>query len=112
MDQSILAGLGNIYVDESLFLSKIHPITPFSQIPMEKMRHLSGIIPKVLKKSIKSMGTTLSDYRNTSNIAGQNQNYLMVYGQSGMQCKDCGSIIEKIVCAQRGTHFCPECQKI
>ena len=62
-------------------------------------------------KAILNMGTTLSDYRNTKNMGGENQNYLNVYGQTGQPCKACSEPIEKMVLGQRGTHFCPKCQK-
>jgi formamidopyrimidine-DNA glycosylase len=57
------------------------------------------------------MGTTLSDYLNTDNVAGENQNYLYVYGRNKAKCKVCGTVIEKIKMGGRGTHFCPKCQK-
>jgi formamidopyrimidine-DNA glycosylase len=58
------------------------------------------------------MGTTLSDYRNTDNVAGENQNYLNVYGRNKSKCKVCGIVIEKIKMGGQGTHFCPQCQKL
>lgn len=111
LDQSVLVGVGNIYADESLFLSKIHPEKTLKEISSQKLKTLSKTIPEVLHRSINNMGTTLSDYRNTKNVGGENQNYLMVYGQTDQPCKTCGSKIKRILVGQRSTHFCPRCQK-
>ena len=87
MDQQHIAGLGNIYADESLFHAKIHPLRPSKSISQYEMDTLINKIKFVLKQAILNMGTTLSDYRNTDNVAGENQNYLFVYGRNGKNCK-------------------------
>lgn len=110
LDQSLLAGIGNIYADEVLFLSGIHPLTPFDQLEEIHMKELSKQIPRVLNKAINRMGTTLSDYRTTKNIGGENQNYLKVYGQKDRPCTKCKRKIEKVVIGGRSSHFCPNCQ--
>lgn len=112
LDQSVLTGVGNIYADESLFLSRIHPLTSLQKVSSVKLKKLSVVIPQVMHAAINNMGTTLSDYRNTKNVGGENQNYLRVYGQTGLPCSVCETSIKKIVVGQRGTHFCPKCQKL
>lgn len=111
LDQSFVAGIGNIYADESLFLSKINPIKKSHELSIKEITCLVKNIKYVLQKSIENMGTTLSDYRNTKNIGGENQYYLYVYGLNGKACKQCNSIILRIKLAGRSTHFCPSCQK-
>jgi len=112
LDQAILAGVGNIYADESLFLARIHPMMPFVEVSRLKLKRLAETIPVVMRQAIENMGTTLSDYRNTKNMGGENQNYLKAYGQTGEPCCRCKTKIEKIVIGQRGTHFCPRCQTL
>ncbi len=108
LSQSYIAGLGNIYVDEALFLSGVHPLTAACNVkdPAGLFRH----IRKVLQRSIDNMGSTISDYRNTRGNEGMNQRYFNVYGRQGLPCKNCGTSIEKIKVAGRGTHLCPRCQ--
>jgi formamidopyrimidine-DNA glycosylase len=112
LDQSFLAGVGNIYADEACFAARIHPSTPAHLLAPAQIEALGEAIPKILKASIKNMGTTLSDYRNTKNVGGENQHYLKVYGQAGKPCKNCATPIEKLTIGQRTTHFCPDCQKV
>lgn len=111
LDQAVITGVGNIYADESLFLAGVHPQKKLHEISRVKLKRLSQVIPEVMHRAIDNMGTTLSDYRNTKNMGGENQNYLNVYGQTGQPCTKCGSEIIKIVLGQRGTHFCPKCQR-
>lgn len=111
LDQGVLAGVGNIYADEALFRARIHPACPLPRVSGPKLKALAQAIPEILLASIDNMGTTLSDYRTTRNIGGENQNYLRVYGQTGQVCEACTSTIEKIELGGRGTHFCPRCQK-
>lgn len=110
LDQQIIVGIGNIYADEALFLSGVHPMLPAAKLEPEHIKKLSHAIPKILKQSIKRMGTTLSDYRTTKNIGGENQNYLNAYGQDGLECKTCSATIEKITIGGRSSCYCPQCQ--
>ncbi len=112
LDQSVLAGLGNIYADEACFAAGLHPETPRDQIPNDQLKILARKIPGILNKSIRHMGTTLSDYRTTQNIGGQNRQFLKVYGQLGKACSTCSTPIEKKVLAGRSSHFCPSCQPL
>jgi formamidopyrimidine-DNA glycosylase len=110
LDQNILAGVGNIYADEALFASKIHPSKPACKLSTKECQALATEIPRILHASIANMGTTLSDYRTTKNIGGENQHTLKVYGQTGRECSECKEVIVRIIVGARSTHFCPRCQ--
>ena len=110
LDQSRIAGLGNIYVDESLFGAGIHPLTLCSEISEEKAGRLCREISRVLKQAIRAGGTTFSDYRNAYGDMGQFRRRLRVYGRAGQACRRCAEPIQKTVLAGRGTHFCAQCQ--
>ncbi|MCK8824014.1 bifunctional DNA-formamidopyrimidine glycosylase/DNA-(apurinic or apyrimidinic site) lyase [Fuchsiella alkaliacetigena] len=110
LNQKFLAGLGNIYVDEALYLAGIHPLRKADQISEEELAKLYQAIRKVLKDGIKHRGTTKWDYVDGSGQAGEHQDYLQVYDRKGKNCYDCAEQIEKIKVSGRGTYFCPECQ--
>jgi formamidopyrimidine-DNA glycosylase len=108
LDQSFIAGMGNIYTDEALFLSRIHPLTRADQITSAQAEQLLENIRLVLKEGIIRNGASIDwVYR-----GGEFQNYFRVYQRTGQPCPVCGSPIERIVVGQRGTHFCPVCQEI
>ncbi len=111
MDQRRIAGLGNIYVDESLFKAGIHPQAGTRNISGVKISRLYDAIRETLTHSIGNMGTTISDYMTVGGGFGRHQNYLQVYGREGKSCVRCGKPIKKIRMNNRGTHFCPRCQK-
>ena len=111
LDQTILAGIGNIYADEALAMAGIHPLTPAVRLTAEQRLKLSRDIPLVLKNAIGRRGTTLRDYRTVADRSGENQEYLQVYGRTHQPCFSCGAPIEKIRIAGRSSHFCPCCQK-
>ncbi len=110
LDQNNIAGLGNIYIDESLFRAKIHPDALPTDLSQNKIRHLYQAIRKILQEAISRMGTTISDYKTTGGGFGENQNYLCVYGRKDQPCYTCETPIVKLKLAGRGTHFCPKCQ--
>lgn len=110
LDQRNIAGLGNIYIDECLFLSGIHPKKLTNEIQDKSSHQLYKNIKKILNLAISNMGTTISDYRTTGGGFGNNQHFLQVYKREGDSCFKCGSIINKIRINSRGTHFCPVCQ--
>lgn len=110
MDQSVLAGLGNIYVDESLFAAGIHPETRTDSLAREQVALLCRSIRKVLRRAIRHRGSTLRDYRDADGTAGGFQKLHRVYGREGEACHICRSAIQRIVMAGRSTHFCPACQ--
>jgi formamidopyrimidine-DNA glycosylase len=106
LDQSFLAGMGNIYTDEALHLAKIHPNTRSSQIDYDQCRNLWSAIRSVLLSGIASHGASIDwVYK-----GGDFQNTFRVYRRTGLPCPVCGTLIERIVVGQRGTHFCPLCQ--
>lgn len=111
MDQHIIAGIGNIYADEILWESKIHPLTKaavLSAVEIDKIR-LNTI--KILEKSIQLRGTSTSDFRDISGKRGKFGDTLNVYRRTDLPCSRDGSAINRIVVGGRGTHFCPKCQK-
>jgi formamidopyrimidine-DNA glycosylase len=110
LDQSIVAGVGNIYADEALFLAGIHPLRPASSLTRDEVARLCDAIRAVLHESIEARGTLLRDYRTPYGQDGAFQNRLRVYQQTGQPCTRCGAPIERIRVTQRGTHFCPRCQ--
>ena len=110
LNQKLVSGLGNIYVDESLFRAGVHPLTPGGRLEdraVELLRHMRA----VLGLAIRHGGTTFRDYRRHDGTRGAHQRRLMVYGRAGEPCRRCGGTIERIVLAGRSTHFCPNCQK-
>ncbi|NCD00555.1 bifunctional DNA-formamidopyrimidine glycosylase/DNA-(apurinic or apyrimidinic site) lyase [bacterium] len=111
LNQSLIAGLGNIYVDESLFLSKIDPRRLSNEVSEKEAKLLFKSIDKVIEKALRYRGTTFSDYVDSKGNRGDFFNKLKVYGRKGKKCLACGEKIAKIKVAGRGTHFCPKCQK-
>jgi formamidopyrimidine-DNA glycosylase len=113
LDQSIVAGLGNIYVDEILFKSRVHPQKISSRISQRKLDEMYGHMQTTLRFAIDNMGTTFDSFSNVNNEPGNFQSYLQAYDNAGNLCPRCGkNRIKKIVVAQRGTHYCPYCQKL
>lgn len=106
MDQAFLAGMGNIYTDEALHMAGIHPTTASSTLSREEADKLLGSIRFVLQEGIKRQGASIDwVYR-----GGDFQNYFRVYQRTGLPCLQCGTPIERLVIAQRSTHYCPVCQ--
>ena len=110
LDQTVVAGVGNIYADEALFMAGIHPLRPASSLTGDEIVRLRDAIRAVLQESIDERGTLLRDYRTPYGQDGAYQNRLRVYQQTGQPCPRCGTSIERIRVTQRGTHFCPRCQ--
>ncbi|RLC56066.1 MAG: bifunctional DNA-formamidopyrimidine glycosylase/DNA-(apurinic or apyrimidinic site) lyase [Candidatus Cloacimonadota bacterium] len=108
LDQTVIAGLGNIYVAEILFRAKVHPATSANNIKSTKLERIVSETKIILREAIKHNGTTISDYRNVEDKTGEFQNFLKVYGKK--ICK-CGAMIQKIKQAGRTTYFCEECQR-
>ncbi len=111
LDQSFVSGLGNIYVDESLWESGIHPNSISCVIPKEKIFKLHHAIQSILSEAIKQLGTTFISFSFLNGRSGNYSNELKIFGKQGEVCKNCGSIIKKIKVAGRGTHVCIKCQK-
>lgn len=112
LDQSLVAGLGNIYVDEALWLAKIHPSEIARHLSPQKVAELRRAVIHILAEGVKHGGSTIRSYQNALGMAGTMQDYLQVYGKTGQPCARCGTPIEKYKLAGRGTHFCPKCQKL
>ena len=107
LDQSFLAGLGNIYTDEALHMARLHPLTPSDSVTKEEAEILWMAIREVLEEGIRRNGASIDwVYR-----GGDFQNHFRVYGREGKPCPVCGTKIKKFVIGQRGTHICPHCQK-
>jgi formamidopyrimidine-DNA glycosylase len=108
LDQTFLAGLGNIYTDEALHMAKLHPIAASDSVTAKQAEALHAAIRKVLRSGIRRNGASIDwAYR-----GGQFQNYFRVYDREGTACPVCGTEIQKILVGQRGTHFCPHCQTV
>ncbi|MFA6850073.1 MAG: bifunctional DNA-formamidopyrimidine glycosylase/DNA-(apurinic or apyrimidinic site) lyase [Selenomonadaceae bacterium] len=112
LNQKKISGLGNIYADECLHMAGIHPLRLAGSLMKNEIAQLHMAINKVIADGIRDGGTTFRDYRNGEGEKGHHQENLFVYGRDGKPCKVCGTIIEKIVVGGRGTHFCPNCQKL
>lgn len=111
MDQTLIAGLGNIYADESCFKAKILPNRPAGSLVEKEKKALYRAIIAVLKLAISKRGTSADTYVQLDGSPGGFVPYLRVYGRDGEKCRVCGALIKKIKLHGRGTHFCPLCQK-
>ncbi|MBM4360870.1 MAG: bifunctional DNA-formamidopyrimidine glycosylase/DNA-(apurinic or apyrimidinic site) lyase [Deltaproteobacteria bacterium] len=110
LSQRIVAGLGNIYVDEALFEVGVHPLRPANRVTPSEAAALRRASIAILERAIAHRGTTFSDYRTVNGQVGEYASRLAVYAHEGEPCPRCGTAIEKLVVGQRGTHFCPACQ--
>lgn len=110
LDQTFLAGVGNIYADEALYYAKIRPTRIANELSRSESDALHAGIQKALNLGISKKGATISNYRSPDGSSGEMQNEFIVYGRAGEPCERCGGIIERIVLGSRSTHFCPQCQ--
>ena len=115
LDQAFIAGLGNIYVDEALWEAKLHPCRLAASLSTSEIKVLHRTIPRVLKRGLKNLGTTLGtgkgNFYSVANRRGRNKDQLKVFRRAGLACPRCESPIERIIVGQRGTHICPKCQQ-
>lgn len=111
LDQRTVAGLGNIYVDEALFCARVHPQRSAESLTAAEIKRLHGCICRVLEQAIAKRGTTFSLYSDGVGEAGDMYDELQVYDRTGQPCPRCGTPVQKLAVAQRGTHICPQCQK-
>jgi formamidopyrimidine-DNA glycosylase len=111
LDQSIAAGVGNIYSDEALYLAKIHPLRPGNTLTDPEIARLTQSLRKVLEDGIRALGSSFSDYRRPDGREGNYQNRTRVFGQEGNPCRRCRTKIEITKVGNRRTRFCPRCQK-
>ena len=110
LDQRALAGLGNIYVDESLHRAKIHPGTPAGAVPPDRVKALHRIIRSVLRHAIRCGGSSVSNFHDSHGRRGSYQFHHHVYKREGEECRSCGTKIRYMRVASRGTRYCPACQ--
>ncbi|MDH5435523.1 MAG: bifunctional DNA-formamidopyrimidine glycosylase/DNA-(apurinic or apyrimidinic site) lyase [Gammaproteobacteria bacterium] len=110
MNSHIVAGLGNIYVNESLFVAGIRPTRITRKITLNESKRLVIAIRKILKKSLKAGGTTLRDFSGSSGEPGYFKQQLLIYGRDGENCNQCKTIIKRIKQGQRSSFYCPKCQ--
>ena len=115
LDQSIVAGLGNIYADEALWKSKVHPERLSDSLSEIELSALFKAIKHVLKIGVANRGTSLGEgktnYRDVEGASGGHREQVKAYGRGGNPCERCKSLLKKMVVAQRGTTFCPNCQR-
>jgi len=111
LNQEFLAGVGNIYADESLHAAGLHPLKHASGVKPQRAEALHAAIQQVLAASIRAGGSSIENFVNASGERGWFQRELLVYGRAGEPCRRCGAPIKRIVVGQRGTWFCPRCQK-
>jgi formamidopyrimidine-DNA glycosylase len=112
LDQRTVAGVGNIYADEALWRAGIHPLRPAESLGPEEVKALHRSVRQALRVGIRRQGSTLRDYRQPDGTEGGAQHEFKVYGRGGEPCGRCGTPIDKIRVAGRGTWYCPSCQRL
>lgn len=112
LDQQVVAGAGNIYADEALYYAAIHPLREANTLTLAEVERLHEGLIVVLTRGIEHGGTSFNDYRDLWGEAGDNYNHVRVYQQDGKPCAQCGTLIKRIVIAQRSAHYCPTCQEL
>lgn len=111
LNQRFLRGIGNIYADEALFRARIHPRAISTRLAPKRAAQLHGAITEILQLAIAHRGSSISDYVDAAGGKGTFQSLHQVYGREGQPCPMCGTPIRRILTAQRGTHYCPRCQR-
>jgi formamidopyrimidine-DNA glycosylase len=112
LDQRTVAGLGNIYVDEALWRAQVHPLRPAGTLEEDELAQLTRSIKGVLKAGVRRQGASLRDYSTPDGGRGRMQDRFRVYDREGRPCQRCGTPIDKIRTAGRGTWYCPNCQRL
>ena len=111
LDQAFLAGVGNLYADEALWLARVHPLRSGDSLTKPEANRLASAVRQVLIEAIERRGTSFSTYRDSDGSSGENQDFLNVYGRAGQPCPRCGTPLSRIFIGQRSAHFCPKCQR-
>ncbi|MCA9632876.1 MAG: hypothetical protein KC766_34725 [Myxococcales bacterium] len=111
LDQSVLAGVGNIYADEALFLARIRPTRSAARLSRPDWQRLLDATQWVMKRSIETGGSSISDYVQPDGTDGAYQDERRVYARTGEPCPECGAAVVRVLVGQRGTHYCPRCQR-
>jgi formamidopyrimidine-DNA glycosylase len=109
LNQRLVAGVGNIYADEALWRARIHPAS--RRVGRTRAHTLHAAIVEVIAGAIEREGTTFRDYQMVNGQSGRNADFLEAYGQGGLPCRRCGTAMRRTVIAQRGTTYCPSCQR-
>jgi len=110
LGQRLVAGVGNIYADEALWRARIHPMS--RRVGRDRAHRLHTAVVEVIAGAVEREGTTFRDYQMVNGQSGRNADFLNAYGRSGLPCPRCGTALRATVVAQRGTTYCPECQRI
>jgi formamidopyrimidine-DNA glycosylase len=111
LDQRVVAGVGNIYADEALWESRIHPLTPAGALGPARIARLHRAVITVLERGIEAQGASIDSYRGVDGTPGSMQERFTVFDRTGLPCPRCGAPIVKTRVAQRGTHLCPRCTR-
>jgi formamidopyrimidine-DNA glycosylase len=112
LDQRTVAGVGNIYADEALWRAKVHPLTPANELTLDEVKAVHRGVRQSLQAGVRRQGSTLRDYQLPDGSSGTAQDRFKVYGRAGRPCERCGTPIDKIRAAGRGTWYCPTCQVV
>ncbi|MDE2746983.1 MAG: bifunctional DNA-formamidopyrimidine glycosylase/DNA-(apurinic or apyrimidinic site) lyase [Chloroflexota bacterium] len=112
LDQRNIAGIGNIYADEALFLSRLNPEAPAGSLRPSERRTLHAAIQRTLQDGVAHGGASFRDYTDVDGAEGEQQYFVRVFRRTGEPCDDCGATIRRIVVGGRATHFCPKCQPV
>ncbi len=112
LNQAFISGVGNIYADEALFASRIHPRALANRISEARARQLHGSIQAILALAVEHGGSSISSYVDADGACGNYQHQHNAYGRTGKACPRCGKLIRRVVLGQRGTHYCPGCQRV
>jgi formamidopyrimidine-DNA glycosylase len=112
LDQTVVAGIGNIYADEICFTAGLHPELPASQLTPAQLVDLHRTIRSELAKGVRNRGTTVGEFVDSRGQSGGNQHTLRAYKRHGLPCKVCGTTMAKLTVSQRTTTYCPKCQKL
>lgn len=112
LDQRLIAGVGNIYASEALWIARLHPLLPAAAVGEAEAAALHAALRETLAQAIANQGSSLRNYRDSYGARGRNQDHFFVYDRAGQPCERCGNAIERIVVAQRSTFYCPGCQRL
>ena len=111
LDQSVLAGVGNIYADEALFLAGVRPTRAAGRVSRKGCEAIAAGVRRVMLRSIETGGSSISDYVHPDGERGSYQDERQVYARRGEPCLACSAGIKRVLVGQRSTHYCPVCQK-
>jgi len=110
LNQSLIAGIGNMYADEALWAARIHPLRPASSLSKQEITWLHHAVKSVLEQAIRNKGASVRNYRGADGAAGRAHTEFAVAHRLGQRCPRCGTPVARIVVGQRGTYYCPKCQ--